>query len=88
VTSRVRHVEWIDRDTHRVQLAVSEATPDLIDEGAVQRLIKRVEGFARGLGLDDASTRRIAEAFVADMPSRLDEEQMVEARTRMLIVVA
>lgn len=63
---------------------MSEATPNPISEGAVQRLMRRVEGFARGLGLDDASTRRIVEAVVADMLSRLDEECVAEARVRMI----
>jgi hypothetical protein len=63
---------------------MSEASPNPIDKAAVQRLMRRVEGFARGLGLDDASARRIVEAVVADMPSRLDEERVAEARVRMI----
>jgi hypothetical protein len=46
--------------------------------------MRRVEGFARGLGLDDASTRRIAESVIADMPLRLAEERVAEARARMI----
>lgn len=43
-----------------------------------------MDGFARGLGLGNFSTRRIVEAVVADMPPRLDEEREAEARVRMI----
>lgn len=63
---------------------MSEPSAGPVDRAAVQRLMRRVEGFARGLGLDDASARRVVEAVVADMPSRLDEERVAEARVRMI----
>lgn len=54
------------------------------DQAAINRLLRRLDGFARGLEPDDAAARRIARDIVADMPSRLDEERLAEARTRML----
>ena len=56
-----------------------------IDKAAVQRLVRRVDGFARGLGLDGDTMRRIAEGVIADMPSRSDEERVMEARKRLLL---
>ncbi|GAN52507.1 hypothetical protein ACXR8U_13590 [Methylobacterium radiotolerans] len=58
--------------------------PDL----AIQHMMRRLDGFARGLGLDEAATRHIVEQVVADMAMRSDEERMVEARRRMIIASA
>ncbi|MCJ2101040.1 hypothetical protein [Methylobacterium sp. E-046] len=50
----------------------------------VQRMMRRLIGFARGLGLDEATIRRIVRQVAADMPSRMDDERLVEARLRMV----
>lgn len=54
-------------------------------QGAIQRMMRRLEGFARGLGLDEAATRQIVEQVDADMPGETDEERSVEARMRMIV---
>ena len=54
------------------------------DRAAVKRAMARLDGFARGLGLDEATTRRIVEEVVTDMPERDDDERLMEARKRML----
>jgi hypothetical protein len=51
---------------------------------ATQRMMRRLDGFARGLGLDEAATRQIVEKVVADMAMRTDEERLMEARARMI----
>ena len=63
---------------------MSEAASGPADQATINRLLRRLDSFASGLGLDDAAARRIAREVVADMPSRLDEERLAEARTRML----
>ncbi|MGH1575567.1 hypothetical protein ACRAWG_39310 (plasmid) [Methylobacterium sp. P31] len=50
--------------------------------------MRRLDGFARGLGLDEAVTRQIVEKVVADMPLRTDEERLIEARMRLIAVSA
>jgi hypothetical protein len=57
---------------------------DRPDRAAVYRAMARLDGFARGLGLDEATTRRIVEKVVADMPDQPDEERLAEARSRMI----
>lgn len=64
---------------------MSEPSAVPIDRAAVQRLVRRLDGFARGLGMDATTAQQIVESVVADMPSRLDEERAIEARTRMII---
>ncbi len=54
------------------------------EAAAIQRLMRRLDGFARGLGLDEPATRQIVEKVAADMPVRSDEERLIEARTRMM----
>ncbi|EIZ81897.1 hypothetical protein WYO_5485 [Methylobacterium sp. GXF4] len=54
----------------------------------VQHMMRRLDGFARGLGLDEATTRQIVEKVAADMVERSDEERMMEARKRMLLASA
>ncbi|MBY0252893.1 MAG: hypothetical protein K2X54_16190 [Methylobacterium organophilum] len=51
----------------------------------IQHMMRRLDGFARGLGLDEAATRRIVEQVAADMAMRSDEERMVEARSRIIL---
>ena len=47
----------------------------------IQYMMRRLDGFARGLGLDEAAMRQIVEKVVADMPEQSDKERLVEART-------
>lgn len=54
------------------------------ERAAVQHMMRRLDGFARGLGLDEAATRRIVQDVAADMPVRTDEERLIEARLRMI----
>ena len=54
------------------------------DRAAVKRTMARLDGFARGLGLDEATTRQIVEEVLADMPDRDDDDRLMEARKRML----
>lgn len=56
-----------------------------VDRTTVQQMMRRLDGFARGLGLDEATVRTIVEKVVADMPEQLDEERLAEARRRMLV---
>ena len=78
-----------DADTHH-DLArspgegMSEPSPALY-RTAVQRAMARLDGFARGLGLDGATTREIIEKVVVEMPLAEDEERLIEARHRMIM---
>lgn len=47
-------------------------------------MMQRLKGFSRVVDLDEAKTRQIIRQVVADMPSRSDEERLVEARSRMI----
>ncbi|MFB0493218.1 hypothetical protein ABIE45_005804 [Methylobacterium sp. OAE515] len=53
------------------------------ERAAIQHMMRRLHGFAGGLGLDERVTRRIAEGVAADMPIRTDEERVLEAQTRL-----
>lgn len=55
---------------------------------AIRCMMRRLDGFARGLGLDEAATRQIVEQVAADMPMRTDEEHLIEARMRMIFASA
>ncbi|WP_246692973.1 MULTISPECIES: hypothetical protein [unclassified Methylobacterium] len=50
--------------------------------------MRRLDGFARGLGLDEAMTREIVEKVAADMPDVADDERLAEARRRMTVASA
>lgn len=54
------------------------------ERDAIQYMMRRLDGFARGVGLDEAATRQIVEKVAADMLMRTDEERLIEARTRMI----
>lgn len=54
----------------------------------IQHMMRRLNRFARGLGLDEATARQIVEKVAADMPVRTDEERMIEARLRMIVASA
>lgn len=56
------------------------------ERAAVQFMMRRLDGFARGLCLDEAATRRIVERVYADMPVHTDEERLIEARAQMILV--
>ena len=70
---------------HRVPGFRMSDDPEATHERAViQRMMRRLDGFARGLGLDDATARRIVEQVLADMPVHTDEERLTEARHRLI----
>lgn len=54
------------------------------ERAVIQHIMRPLDGFTSGLGLDKAATRQIVEATAADMPAREDEERMVEARLRII----
>jgi hypothetical protein len=54
------------------------------ESAAIQHMMRRLDGFARGLGLERAVLRGIVEEVASAMPSYTDEERSVEARTRMI----
>ncbi|MGH1575577.1 hypothetical protein ACRAWG_39375 (plasmid) [Methylobacterium sp. P31] len=55
---------------------------------AAQRLMRRLDGFARELGLDGPTTQAIVEKVLADMPTRTEDERLMEARKRVLLASA
>lgn len=59
-----------------------------IQEAVAQHLMMRLHGFAQGLGLDGATARNIVEKVLADMPTRTNDERLMEARKRMLMASA
>ncbi|MFB0491916.1 hypothetical protein ABIE45_004502 [Methylobacterium sp. OAE515] len=58
------------------------------ERAAIQHMMRRLDGFARGLGLDEAATRLIVEQVYADMPVHRDGERLEVARQRMIIASA
>lgn len=58
------------------------------ERAAIQHMMRRLDGFARGLDLDEAATRQIVEGVLADMLVHTDEERLAEARQRMIIASA
>ena len=58
------------------------------ERDAIQYMMRRLDGFARGLGLDEAATRQIVERVLADMPMHTDEERLATARERMIVASA
>lgn len=57
-------------------------------QAAIQHMMRRLDGFARGLGLDEAATRQIVEKIAAEMPEQSDEDRLEVARQRMIIASA
>ena len=57
------------------------------ERAAIQFMMRRLDGFARGLGLDEATMRQVIEKIAADMAERSDEERL-EAARRCLLAVA
>jgi hypothetical protein len=58
------------------------------ERAAVQHMMRRLDGFARGLGLNEAIMRQVVEQVVAGMPMRSDEERLAEARNRLIVASA
>ena len=54
----------------------------------IERLMRRLEGFAVGIGLDEETTRHIVERVITDMPLASDDDRLARARNRMLIASA
>ena len=62
---------------------MSEPTTD--HEIVVARLMRKLYGFAQGLGIDEFNVRTIVEWVIADMPSMPDDDRLARARNWMLI---
>ncbi|WP_267359357.1 MULTISPECIES: hypothetical protein [unclassified Methylobacterium] len=54
------------------------------ERAAIQYMMRRLDGFARGLGLDEATTRQVVEKVAADMPMRSVGERLETARRYLL----
>ncbi|ONF47981.1 hypothetical protein [Methylobacterium radiotolerans] len=54
-------------------------------EIVIERLMRRLEGFAVGIGLDEETTRHIVERVITDMPLASDDDRLARARNWMLI---
>lgn len=48
-------------------------------------MMRRLDGFARGLDLDDGTVRQIVEHVIAEMPDAEDVDRQAEARNWMLL---
>jgi hypothetical protein len=66
---------------------MSEDPEAAYERAAVHYMMRRLGGFARGLGLDDAATWEIVTKIAADMPERSDEDRL-EAARRCLLAAA
>ncbi|GLS70397.1 hypothetical protein [Methylobacterium tardum] len=64
---------------------MSDNPETLYERAAIQHMMRRLDGFARGLGLDEAATRQVVESVVFDMPEQDAGERLVEARARMIL---
>ncbi len=64
---------------------MSEDPAPLRRQAAVQRMMRRPDGFARGLGLDEVAPRRIVEQIAAAMPDQDDEARLDAARQRIIV---
>lgn len=67
---------------------MSESFIDPVGSAAVQRLVWRIDRFARELGLNYETMWQIAEGVIADMPSRFEDERVMEARKRLRLAAA
>ena len=52
---------------------------------SIQLMMRRLDGFARGLGLSETATRQVVEQVLADMPGHDSDELLIEARHRMIM---
>ena len=62
---------------------MSDDPEALHERAAIQYMMRRLDGFARGLGLDQATTRGIVEQVVADMPLHTNDERVEWSRNRL-----
>ena len=53
-------------------------------QDTTQRMMRRLDGLARGLGLYEAATREIVMRIAADMPGRPDKNRLETARRALL----
>jgi len=67
---------------------MSEDGGAALERTGIQHMMRRLDGFARGLGLDKAATRLIVERVYAEMPVHRDEERLDVARQRMIVASA
>ncbi|MBP2495323.1 hypothetical protein ABID82_002345 [Methylobacterium sp. PvP062] len=63
---------------------MSDDSASAHERAAIQYMMRRLDGFARGLGLDEAATRQIVMRIAADMPERSDEDRLESARRCLL----
>ncbi|KST57621.1 hypothetical protein AO398_24585 [Methylobacterium sp. GXS13] len=61
---------------------------DANDKVVAFRLMASLCGFAKGLGLDEETTRHIVFRVITDMPICSDEKRLARARNWMLIASA
>jgi hypothetical protein len=54
------------------------------EQAMIKFMLRRLDGFADGLGLHEAVARKIVKEVAADMPMRTNEERLMEARARMV----
>jgi hypothetical protein len=59
-----------------------------VNLAAVQHMMRCLDGVARVLGLDEATTRAIVEKVVTEMPNQHVEDRVAEARLRMIVASA
>lgn len=64
--------------------AGSDEPETAAQRAAIQHMMRRLDGFARGLGLDEAVMRQIVEKIAADMADRSDDERLETARNCLL----
>lgn len=64
---------------------MSEESVAADERGAIQYMMRRLDGFARGLGLDEAAMRQVVERVLVDMPDQEASERLVEARARIIL---
>ena len=55
------------------------------ERAAIQHMMRRLDGFARGLGLDEATTQQVVEQVVADLPAQDSKELLIEVRARLIL---
>lgn len=63
---------------------MSDDSASAHERAAIQYMMRRLDGFARGLGFDEAATREIVERIAADMPQQTDDERLETARNCLL----
>ncbi|WP_091927513.1 hypothetical protein [Methylobacterium sp. yr668] len=67
---------------------MSDEAELLRHQATTQRMMRRLGGFARGLGLDEAATWEIVEQIAADLPDQDDGDRLDAARQRMIVASA